>query len=127
VARIQHVTITVPAEEMLPAVEDFYIALGGVPLIRPPRLVLDTPGRWMGFDKTQVHLVIGDPVAAPAHFALDLGEDYEPVIENLRRFGADLRAARDLWGSRRTFVIDPAGNRVELFEQPPPSEVDTSR
>lgn len=124
VARIQHVTITVPAEEMLPEVEEFYTTLGGVPLIRPPKLVLDTPGHWLGFGETQLHLVLGDPVAPPAHFALDLGEDYDRVIESLRRSGAHLRAARALWGARRSFVGDPAGNRVELLERPPPSDAD---
>jgi catechol 2,3-dioxygenase-like lactoylglutathione lyase family enzyme len=121
VARVQHVTITVPDEGLLPAVEDFYHLLGGVSQTRPERLVADTPGRWLGFESTQVHLVIGAPVADPAHFALDLGSEFDRVVERLASRKVFVREARDLWGARRCFVRDPAGNRVELFERAPES------
>lgn len=120
-ATIQHVTITVPSDEMLGTVKSFYQMLGGIPLKRPPALAADTPGAWIGFGPTQVHLILGPPVKPPAHFAMDLGENYDSVVENLKSMGHALRAARDLWGGRRSFVHDPAGNRVELFDRPPNS------
>lgn len=120
-AHIQHVTITVPSEAMLEDVESFYRILGGVPLVRPPALVRDTPGRWLGFGDTQLHLILGDPVKPPAHFALDLGAAYESVLEKLRRDGHPVKASRDLWGGRRSFLEDPAGNRLEVFDRPPQS------
>lgn len=120
-ARIQHVTVTVPSEDLIPAATDFYARLGGIPLVRPPMLVEDTPGSWLGFGDTQVHLIVGEAEPGPAHFALDLGEDYDPVIGRLEGAGVPRREARRLWGARRSFVQDPAGNRVELFESPPES------
>ena len=118
-ARIQHVTVTVPEENLLPVVERFYLLLGGVSQTRPTQLVADTPGRWIGFDETQVHLVLGAAVGEPAHFAIDLGDEYDPVRARLRAEQAPIREARQLWGARRCFVKDPAGNLVELFERPP--------
>ncbi len=121
--RIQHVTITVPDQMDLPLVERFYSVLGGVPLVRPKPLQEDTPGAWLGFGETQVHLVLGKPVAEPAHFAVDLGGnmEYDRVLEKLSAEGFSPEPHRDLWGARRSFVNDPAGNLVELFESPPPS------
>jgi catechol 2,3-dioxygenase-like lactoylglutathione lyase family enzyme len=121
VARVQHVTITVPDEGLLPAVEGFYRLLGGISQTRPERLAADTPGRWLGFESTQVHLIIGTPVADPAHFALDLGSEFDLVLERLAAYKVAIREARELWGARRCFVRDPAGNRVELIERAPES------
>ncbi|MEX2551396.1 MAG: hypothetical protein WD627_00115 [Actinomycetota bacterium] len=118
-ARVQHVTVTVPDEGLLPAVESFYNILGGVSQTRPVKLAADTPGRWLGFENTQVHLIIGDPVVDPAHFALDLGNEYDAVRAQLAAHKMVVLQARDLWGARRCFVRDPAGNRVELFERAP--------
>ena len=120
-ARVQHVTITVPDEGLLPAVESFYNVLGGVSQTRPVELAADTPGRWLGFENTQVHLIIGAPVAEPAHFALDLGEEFDSVRAKLSDLEVAIWEARDLWGARRYFVRDPAGNLVELFEKSPES------
>lgn len=118
-ARVQHVTITVPDEGLLPAVESFYHILGGVSQTRPVQLAADTPGRWLGFENTQVHLIIGAPVAEPAHFAIDLGEEFDVVRAKLSDLEVAIWEARDLWGARRYFVRDPAGNLVELFEKSP--------
>lgn len=120
-ARIQHVTLTVPAGD-LEAAEAFYAGLGGTPLVRPPMLAADTPGRWIGFGDTQLHLVAGGPPAeTEAHFAVDLGAAFDAVLASLEAAGAPVRHARRLWGARRAFVRDPAGNLVELFESPPES------
>lgn len=119
--RIQHVTITVPSEKLFDEVASFYQALGGIPLVRPPALVRDTPGRWLGFGDTQLHLILGDPVPSPAHFAIHLGDAYDSAMSKLKQREHPVRAARDLWGGRRSSVIDPAGNRLELFDRPPES------
>ena len=120
---LQHVTVTVPGEQLIGPAEAFYRTLGGVPLVRPSRLAADTPGCWLGFGGgTQVHVIVGDPPATQAHFALDLGGRYDDVLAALACAGTPIRTARDLWGGRRSFVTDPAGNLVEVFDRPPPSE-----
>ncbi|MGH2703627.1 MAG: hypothetical protein ACRDJ4_00585 [Actinomycetota bacterium] len=115
-------TVTVPNEDVLPEVEAFYRDLGGVVLVRPPALVADTPGSWIGFGETQLHLIVGDPMPKTAHVALDIGNAYDRVVEAIVPRAADSRTARNLWGGRRTFVRDPVGNLVELFDRPPPSD-----
>lgn len=119
--RIQHVTVTVPSEEMIDAAARFYALLGGVRLVRPEMLAADTPGCWLGFDSTQVHLIVGDSQPGKAHFALDLGGEYDATLQRLSDNGVGRREARRSWGARRCFVRDPAGNLVELFEAPPES------
>ena len=119
---IQHVTVTVPEEALIEPAEAFYRMLGGIPLRRPPRLAADTPGCWLGFGPTQVHVIVGDPPATQAHFALDVGDRYDDVLAAVEAAGALHRRARDLWGGRRSFARDPAGNLVELFDRPPPSD-----
>jgi catechol 2,3-dioxygenase-like lactoylglutathione lyase family enzyme len=114
VARIHHVTVTVPTEDDIAAGQAFYEMLGGIPLVRPAMLAADTPGCWLGFDDTQV----------PAHLAIDVGDRYDAILDRLSEAGVDRRDARKSWGARRCFVRDPAGNLVELFEAPPDSIVE---
>lgn len=114
-------TVTVPSEGLIRAAEAFYRMLGGIPLERPPMLAADTPGCWLGFGDTQVHVIVGEAEPGPAHFALDIGRDYDPVLDRLTKAEVGRRDARRLWGARRCFVQDPAGNRIELFEWPPES------
>jgi len=121
VSRIQHVTVTFASEELLEALESFYLRLGGTMLVRPPALEADTPGRWFGFGELQLHLVPGPGIAAPAHFAIELAGDYQQVTQGIAQNGLPIRQGRDLWGSPRCFVHDPAGNLIELFESAPPS------
>jgi catechol 2,3-dioxygenase-like lactoylglutathione lyase family enzyme len=120
-ARIHHVTVTVPSEEAIPAGQAFYELLGGTPLVRPEMLAADTPGCWLGFDGTQVHLIVGDAEPGPAHMAIDVGDDYDALLVRLTDAGVARRDARKSWGARRCFVRDPAGNLVELFERSPES------
>lgn len=124
--RIQHVTVTVPSEEGIPAAQAFYEMLGGVSLVRPPALAADTPGCWLGFGDTQVHVIVGDADPGPAHLAMDAGDQYDEILGRLTEAGVSRREARQTWGARRCFVRDPAGNLVELFERPPPSEPEST-
>ena len=119
--RIQHVTVTVPVRDLITAARAFYERLGAVPLVRPSMLEADTPGCWLGFDGTQVHVIVGEAEPGPAHFAIDMGDSYEVVLNELAAAGVERRDARKLLGARRCFVRDPAGNLVELFERPPES------
>jgi catechol 2,3-dioxygenase-like lactoylglutathione lyase family enzyme len=124
VARIHHVTVTVPTEDDIAAGQAFYEMFGGIPLVRPAMLAADTPGCWLGFDDTQVHLIVGEAEPGPAHLAIDVGDRYDAILDRLSEAGVDRRDARKSWGARRCFVRDPAGNLVELFEAPPDSIVE---
>ena len=123
-ARIHHVTVTVPSEGQIAAGQAFYELLGGIPLVRPVMLAADTPGCWLGFDGTQVHIIVGESEPGPAHMAIDLAEQYDAVLARLEEAGVQRRDARRSWGARRCFVRDPAANLVELFERPPDSVVE---
>jgi catechol 2,3-dioxygenase-like lactoylglutathione lyase family enzyme len=126
VPRIQHVTVTVPSEEGIAAAQAFYEMLGGIPLVRPPALAADTPGCWLGFGDTQLHVIVGEADPGPAHLAMDVGDEYDSILSRLTEADVPRRDARKLWGARRCFVRDPAGNLVELFERPPESVPETA-
>ena len=53
------------------------------------------------------------------HFALVV-EDYDATLDKLREAGFDPDPRQEHWGAPRSFVRDPAGNRVELMSEPPP-------
>jgi catechol 2,3-dioxygenase-like lactoylglutathione lyase family enzyme len=62
-----------------------------------------------------------DPVQLPAgHFAVVI-DDYAATLERLQTHGFDPEPRPDHWGAPRSFVRDPAGNRVELMSAPPPT------
>ena len=62
-----------------------------------------------------------DPVVLPAvHFAVVV-DDYDRTLDRLRGAGFDPEPRDEHWGAPRAFVLDPAGNRVELMAAPPPS------
>ena len=119
-------TVTVPSEAGIAPAQAFYEMLGGIVLVRPPALAADTPGCWLGFGDTQVHVIVGDAEPGPAHLAMDAGGEYDSILGRLTEAGVTRRDARQTWGARRCFVRDPAGNLVELFERPPPSEPETA-
>ena len=62
-----------------------------------------------------------DPVHLPhGHFAVVV-DDYDRTLERLRADGFEPEPREEHWGAPRSFVRDPAGNRVELMSAPPPS------
>ena len=60
-----------------------------------------------------------DPVQLPnGHFAVVV-DDYDATLERLRAAGFEPEPRDEHWGAPRSFVRDPAGNRVELMAAPP--------
>jgi catechol 2,3-dioxygenase-like lactoylglutathione lyase family enzyme len=114
--RLQHVSVQVPAE-LLEECSRFYGDALGMRRIPNP-----AGSAWFSFgDGDHVHLIAGPGAAdSGAHLALQV-EDLGATLERARSFGADPRPGRDLWGAPRWFLRDPAGNRIELFETPPPA------
>lgn len=78
---------------------------------------------WVERAGTQIHLMRrDDAVQLPhGHFAVVV-DDYERTLDRLRDAGFDPEPRKEHWGAPRSFVRDPAGNRVELMSAPPPAD-----
>jgi catechol 2,3-dioxygenase-like lactoylglutathione lyase family enzyme len=114
---LQHVSVEVEPGQVAACVA-FYELLGFRPVDPPPSLA--DRAAWVERAGTQIHLMRrDDPVHLPAgHFAVVV-DDYEPTLDRLREAGFDPEPRQEHWGAPRSFVRDPAGNRVELMAAPP--------
>jgi catechol 2,3-dioxygenase-like lactoylglutathione lyase family enzyme len=75
---------------------------------------------WVERAGTQVHLMLrDDPVALPEGHIAVVVDDYDGTLARLRGAGFDPEPRPEHWGAARSFVRDPAGNRVELMSAPP--------
>ncbi len=113
--RLHHVNIVVPpgsAEGVLP----FYADVLG--LVQVPKPAQGATGAW--FDLTggaELHISERDGERHPdSHFGLVV-DDLPAVLDRLAEAGAPWTEQPDLFGGRRGFTRDPAGNRVELLER----------
>ena len=114
---LQHVSVEVEPAQVAACVA-FYELLGFRPVAPPPSLA--DRAAWVERDGTQIHLMRrDDPVQLPAgHFAVVV-DDYPGTLKRLRAAGFDPEPRDEHWGAPRSFVRDPAGNRVELMSSPP--------
>lgn len=114
--RVQHVNVVVPRGATDEAVA-FYVEVLGMRRIDKPA-VLDPNGAWLDVDGfVQVHLSERDGAAHPdSHFAVVV-DDYDGVLARLAQRGAPWTEQEDVFGGRRGFTRDPAGNRVEILER----------
>ena len=77
---------------------------------------------WVERAGTQIHLMRRDDAQhLPAGHLAVVVEDYDTALERLRAAGFDPEPRDEHWGAARSFVLDPAGNRVELMSAPPPT------
>ncbi len=118
--RLQHANVVIPVGSTA-EVAAFYEGVLGLRRIAKPA-ALDPAGAWFDVDGyAQVHLSERDGERHPdSHFALSV-DDFEGVLEALRRNGSDWTEQEDVFGGRRGFTRDPAGNRIELLERYDPS------
>jgi catechol 2,3-dioxygenase-like lactoylglutathione lyase family enzyme len=116
---LQHVSVEVEPEKVAACVA-FYELLG-FRQVDPPASLGERAG-WVERDGTQVHLMRRDDAVHPpaGHLALVV-DHYEPTVERLRAEGFEVDPRQEHWGAPRSFVRDPAGNRVELMSAPPPT------
>ena len=112
--RLQHANVVIPkgATEECAAFYEHVLGLRRIP--KPERL--DPVGAWFDVDGfAQVHLSERDGERhEDAHFAL-LCDDFDATLERLARNGFPWTEQDDVFGGRRGFTRDPAGNRVELL------------
>lgn len=117
---LDHVQVAAP-----PGCEDearaFYGGLLGLPELEKPPLLAPRGGVWFRVGTAQLHVgVVADGFvsAAKAHPALRVSSrgELERLARTLREHGRAVRWAdeAEIPGTRRFFVDDPWGNRVEL-------------
>lgn len=102
------------------AARAFYSGLLGIPEVPKPEPLAARGGVWFEHGKLRVHLGVESEFrpAKKAHPALAC-TDFDDMVERLVAAGHTFKWADDLAGSRRGFVDDPFGNRVELIESHP--------
>ncbi len=110
-----HVQLAMP-----PGREDeartFYVETCGMRELPKPQPLAKRGGAWFASGELQLHLGVEPEfrASAKAHPALRCA-DYEGLIARLRNAGYDVREDDDLPETRRAFVADPFGNRLELI------------
>ena len=116
---VQHVSLEVRREQVEECVA-FWRLLGFEP-VEPPATLRDRAA-WVERGGTHVHLMyVDDPVVPPRGHVAVVAPDYDTAIAALRNAGFDPEARTQHWGVPRSFVLDPAGHRVEVMASPPPS------
>ena len=112
---VQHVNVVVPIGST-DAVVAFYTSVFG--LVREPKPAGSDPaGAWLKLDgKQQLHISERDGERHPdSHFAL-VADDYDGVLQRLAADDDDWTEQSNVFGGRRGFTRDPAGNRIEVLE-----------
>jgi len=112
---VDHVQLAMPRGEEDRA-RRFYVAiLGMVELPKPPSLAA-RDGCWFASGDVQIHLGVEEDFrpARKAHPGLRC-RDYDALLERVRQHRIDVREDDQLTGTRRAYVDDPFGNRIELI------------
>lgn len=113
-ARIQHVSIPVPAGEQEQA-RQFYGGLLGLPEISVPATLSDLNLVWFRLGDTELHL-FNEPLIADRsarHFCVAV-EDVEALRDHLEAAGVAVVGATPIPGRPRYFCRDPFGNLIEF-------------
>ena len=111
---IHHVSINVP--DVALGVTFYTEVLGGT--LRHDRPDFGFGGAWIDFGASQIHLLEAvTPQALGQHFAVRVA-DLDDVVDELRNRGITVGDPNPVGAGRQTFLADPAGNTVELYEGP---------
>ncbi|HET7530604.1 MAG TPA: VOC family protein [Mycobacteriales bacterium] len=115
--RIHHVNVVVSPGATAEVVPFYADVLGLQQVDKPVEGVAQT-GAWFDIDdRSQVHVSEREGSVHPqAHFGLVV-DDFDAVLRRLRAAGAPWEDQPDIFGGRRGFTRDPAGNRVEILER----------
>lgn len=115
---LNHVTYEVHAERLRECVR-FYLELGFYEVAAPASIEAD--GAIFAHESgLGIHLLVQDEPTFMrwGHVAL-VPADYGAAIAAMERLGVEVDHRRPYWGAERCFVMDPAGNRVELLASAP--------
>jgi hypothetical protein len=114
---IDHIQVAIPygSEQQARA---FYAGILGLDEIQKPAELASRGGMWFQVGPTQLHLGVETEfhAARKAHPAL-LVEGLDDLIALLEKNGYRTRTAETLADTRRSFVDDPFGNRIELMQR----------
>ena len=109
---VHHVSINVT--DVDGAVSFYTDVLGGA--LRDDRPEFGFGGAWIDLGASQLHLIEATiPPALGQHFAIRVN-DLDSAVTELRGRGVAIDEPRPVGPGRQTFVADPAGNLVELYE-----------
>jgi catechol 2,3-dioxygenase-like lactoylglutathione lyase family enzyme len=103
--RIHHVNVVVPPGET-ESVVSFYLDVLGLRRTAKPTEGVARSGAWFDIDGA---------THPQSHFGLVV-DDFDDVLRRVELSGAPWEEQPDIFGGRRGFTRDPAGNRVELLE-----------
>lgn len=110
---VHHVSINV---DDVDAAVGFYTSVLGLTL-RTDRPDFGFGGAWLDAGGQQVHLIAGSvPKGEGQHFAVLVG-DLDATVDELRGRGVTVSDPSPVGSGRQTFVMDPAGNLVELHQR----------
>ena len=107
---VHHVSINV---DDVPAAVRFYTeVLGLTPRADRPDFGFD--GAWLDAGDQQVHLIAArSPENLGQHFAV-LVDDLDAAVAEIRARGVTVSDPSPVGAGRQAFLVDPAGNAVEL-------------
>ncbi|MGH9067700.1 MAG: VOC family protein [Acidimicrobiales bacterium] len=116
ITAIDHVQLAMPAGKEAEA-EAFYVDLLDFEVLPKPEPLASRGGRWFTNGQVQVHLGVDADFrpARKAHPGLVVS-GLDALVTRLDGAGIGVRWDEDLPGTRRCYVDDPFGNRVELIE-----------
>jgi glyoxylase I family protein len=109
---VHHVSLNVPDVEEALA---FYVGVLGMER-RVDRPAFGFGGAWLDVGPQQVHLIEAQaPEDRGQHVAFQVA-DLDATVAELRQQGIEVSDPSPVGTSRQAFLLDPAGNRVELHE-----------
>lgn len=120
--RLDHINLACPPEREQAVLAFYRDGLGLTPLSKPAGR--RAAGGWFDLGVAQLHISVdavsvSEQRANPRHLAL-IVEDLAGLERKLKEMGAELLDdPRPPTVGRRRFVLDPAGNRLELIELDP--------
>jgi catechol 2,3-dioxygenase-like lactoylglutathione lyase family enzyme len=115
---IHHVQLAMPAggED---AARRFFVDLCGMTEVPKPAELARRGGCWFRSGTVELHLGVeeGFRPALKAHPAL-VCENYVALISRLKAANVSVKEAFEIPGTRRSHILDPFGNRIELMADP---------
>jgi catechol 2,3-dioxygenase-like lactoylglutathione lyase family enzyme len=115
---IDHVQLAMPAGGEDTA-RHFFVDLLGMTEISKPTEIAKRGGCWFHSGKVEVHLGVEQDFrpARKAHPALLCG-NYDALISRLKAAKVSVKEDLEIPEVRRSHVLDPFGNRIELIANP---------